>query len=482
MPGVAIAAHDPRARSSIGIVQLEATGIVRTARLLGTACAWVVVASAVAVLLGWAMGDGVVDVVMPGAVAMNPLTAVCFLVSAVATLSWREERAGARRSLAIALALAVATCGVARVVAYLIGWDVPIDRTMFSSQLDLQGVRPNRMVPNTALNFTLLGTAIALQVTGRAKPAQLLTLAAWATAFVAVTGYAYEATQLVQVASFIPMALHTAVLFLALGVAVSCSAPSTGWMAALTGTTPGGRVIRRMLAPLLIGPPVLGWLRLRGQSAGLYDTEIGVALFVGVMSLMGVALTWWAAAAVDREEAERKRAEELILQMAHFDSLTALPNRLLFEDRLRRAVARARRAKGQVAVLFLDLDGFKRINDTQGHQAGDQVLREAARRIEAGIRAVDTAARLGGDEFTVVLEQITTPSDIHVVAQRLRLSLAQPYSIDGIDSQLSVSVGASVHPRDGETVAELLLAADAAMYRAKRAGKNQVVISDGEDA
>jgi diguanylate cyclase (GGDEF)-like protein len=180
------------------------------------------------------------------------------------------------------------------------------------------------------------------------------------------------------------------------------------------------------------------------------------------------------AKAVDRGEAERRRADEITLRLAHFDGLTGLPNRLMFEDRLRRALARAERAGGTVALLFLDLDGFKEVNDVLGHGVGDQVLKQVAARIETALRSVDTAARLGGDEFTIILEQIKKLEDIQVVVQRLLLVLSEPYLVAGIEARVSASVGVSTFPTDTQVLAELMSQADAAMYRAKRAGKNQV--------
>ncbi len=220
---------------------------------------------------------------------------------------------------------------------------------------------------------------------------------------------------------------------------------------------------------------MLGWLRLQGEHAGLYDSAFGVAFLVGVMVIVGLVLTWATARVVDRGEVERRQFEAIVLRMAQFDSLTGLPNRILFEDRLRGALARAQRSGGMVALLFLDLDGFKGVNDTLGHEAGDQVLKESARRIEGALRTVDTAARLGGDEFTIVLEQVRGVEDVQVVASRLLLQLNNPYSVAGEPVALSVSVGVSLFPRDSQTATELLSLADSAMYQAKRAGKNKVV-------
>ena len=434
--------------------------------------------AAVSVLVGWQFDSSTLKSVLPGRVAMNPLTAVCFALSAAALLTWREDERGRRDRYCAGLGLMVAACGLVLLFGYLSGLHLHIDAVLFSARLQGSGGQPNRMAPNTAFNFILVGGALTALPSGRVALAQQLALGCGLVAFVALVGYAYSATSLLQVAAYIPMAVHTAALFLVVAIAIACATPAHGIVAFVTRGTPGGHVVRRMLPGVLLGPPALGWLRLQGELLGLYGPATGVAFLVGAMVAMGLALTWATARAVDLGDLERRRSAEMIQRLAHFDHLTNLPNRMLFEDRLRRAVARAHRAGATVALLFLDLDGFKQVNDRLGHDAGDQVLREAARRIQTALRTVDTAARLGGDEFTVILEQITNAEGIQTVAQRLLRLLSASYAIAGSEAHLSASVGVSVYPSDSLMPSELVSFADAAMYRAKRAGKNQVVFHE----
>ena len=441
---------------------------------MGAVCCVIAGVTAVSVLLGWQFDSATLKSMLPGRVAMNPLTAVCFALSATALLVWREDSRGARDRFCAGLGLVIATCGFVRLLGYLSGWYLPIDSVLFAARLQGGGGLANRMAPNTAFNFILIGCALAALTFQLVALAQLFALGCGLIAFVALVGYAYSATSLLQVAGYIPMAFHTAALFLLVSVSIVCATPGLGIAASITRRTPGGHVVRRMLPSLILGPPALGWLRLQGELLGLYGPAVGVAFLVAAMVAMGFALTWATARAVDRGEVERRRSDEIIQRLAHFDQLTSLPNRVLFEDRLRRAVARAHREGGAVALLFLDLDGFKQVNDRLGHDAGDQVLRDAARRIETALRTVDTAARLGGDEFTVILEHIASTEDIQTVAQRLLLLLSRSYAVAGSEAHLSASVGVSVYPGDSRVPSELLSFADAAMYRAKRAGKNQV--------
>ncbi|HTE39949.1 MAG TPA: EAL domain-containing protein, partial [Steroidobacteraceae bacterium] len=168
--------------------------------------------------------------------------------------------------------------------------------------------------------------------------------------------------------------------------------------------------------------------------------------------------------AVALTSAEREQA---LFRQAHYDSLTQLPNRLLFKDRLEQEIAHARRDTTQLAVLFIDLDRFKNINDSLGHTAGDELLRLAAARLVAELRDGDTIARLGGDEFTVILPKIKNLAEVSRICERLVGSLAAPFTLDANDYFVGASVGIAVYPACGDSVEELVRNADTAMYRAK---------------
>jgi diguanylate cyclase (GGDEF)-like protein/PAS domain S-box-containing protein len=168
----------------------------------------------------------------------------------------------------------------------------------------------------------------------------------------------------------------------------------------------------------------------------------------------------------------RKEAEEKLAYLAQFDSLTGLPNRHLFRDRLMQAMARAKRTGKAMAVLFIDLDRFKLVNDTLGHGAGDQLLKEATQRLQACMRASDTVGRFGGDEFGAVITDLAKPGDASVVAQKIIDALARPFDLDGHESYVTASIGITLFPTDGEEAGTLIMNADAAMYRAKEQGRN----------
>jgi diguanylate cyclase (GGDEF)-like protein len=167
----------------------------------------------------------------------------------------------------------------------------------------------------------------------------------------------------------------------------------------------------------------------------------------------------------------RERERDLV-QLAHQDPLTGLPNRLLFADRLGQALRRARREQRQVALLFLDLDGFKAINDSLGHPAGDRVLQEAARRLRGQVREGDTLARFGGDEFTLVLDPVERAGDAALVAEKLTQAFKRPIDLDGRPLYVTLSIGISLYPQDGIDVDTLVRNADTAMYQAKDQGRD----------
>jgi diguanylate cyclase (GGDEF)-like protein/PAS domain S-box-containing protein len=176
--------------------------------------------------------------------------------------------------------------------------------------------------------------------------------------------------------------------------------------------------------------------------------------------------------AVKLDITERKQAEERLAHLAHHDALTNLPNRPLFHDRMQQALALARRDRQRLALLYLDLDNFKPVNDTFGHAVGDQLLQEAAKRICACVRASDTVGRIGGDEFVVLLPGVEAVASGLQVAEKIRQTLRRPFVLAGQSLQISCSIGIALYPDHGSTELELSHHADLAMYHAKESGRN----------
>lgn len=171
-----------------------------------------------------------------------------------------------------------------------------------------------------------------------------------------------------------------------------------------------------------------------------------------------------------RYSIERKRAEERLTYLAQYDHLTGLVNRSLFRDRLAQAMARSKRLQQPLGIMLLDLDRFKAVNDTLGHDVGDELLKAVSERLKSCVREVDTVARMGGDEFTIILEGVASDHSVVVVAKRIIESILTVFELRGHKISVGVSIGITVYPQDDHNIDELLKHADSAMYRAKQSG------------
>ncbi|VVS92441.1 sensor domain-containing diguanylate cyclase [Desulfoluna spongiiphila] len=205
------------------------------------------------------------------------------------------------------------------------------------------------------------------------------------------------------------------------------------------------------------------------ESRGFLVKLLGMA---GVLFLASVLPAFLLAQARIRQAMDRRA----LIKMANFDTLTGLANRALFLDRLGHTLKRARRYHVRCALLFIDLDGFKSVNDTLGHEAGDEVLVETGARLRQAVRESDMVARHGGDEFTVILPEVREPADAVAVAEKVLAVLSRPFQAAGRERTIGASIGIGVFPEAGTTVDALLNQADSAMYEAKAGGKNRWVL------
>jgi diguanylate cyclase (GGDEF)-like protein len=580
------------------------------------------------VLYGWALHIEILKTLLPGLVTMKANTAVGIILSGASLWLLLPADSGAKRKNAARfLALLVVMIGTATLAEYVFGTNLGIDQLLFNDPEGSLGTSsPGRLAPTTATAFMALGLALMLldyKTRRGRRPAQVLSLWGGLIAMVALTGYVYHTNVVYKVFLYTKVALHTAVALGLLSSAIFFARPRTGIAGDLTREGSGSVVARRFLPAVFLLPIFLGWICLREEIAGMYGSELGLALYATVNMVIFAVLVWWNAltlnkeydhrsqaevenrqlndklesrvaertrsaellserlalatavakvgvwdwdlvngtltwdatmfeiygfppvfpmlyekwaATVDREDlpvveamlqktrddkaegsaefrilagggslrnisvieravldehanvariigvnmdiTERKQTEGILrnseARMTHsaqHDFLTGLPNRLLLNDRVNRAIAMAPRHKKKVAVLFLDLDGFKHINDSLGHPTGDKLLQSVAARLSACVRSADTVSRQGGDEFVVLLAEVEHEEDPAITAKRMLGAVSEPHCIDQHDLHVTTSIGVSVYPDDGLDAETLIKNADTAMYQAKETGR-----------
>ena len=216
---------------------------------------------------------------------------------------------------------------------------------------------------------------------------------------------------------------------------------------------------------------------LREAASGLPAMSLIDNGFLWILGLGGIA---FGRQRLTVQVERRERAEARIRHLANHDELTTLPNRNLFFERLKRSIARSNRSGLRTALMFVDLDGFKEINDTLGHDAGDKLLIEIAQRLMGTVREIDTVARIGGDEFAVIISDLPNMDVAARIANQILVELNLPFRLPQDDVDIGASIGISFYPDDGDNSEDLLRAADMAMYEVKNLGKNGFSFVSGE--
>ena len=421
------------------------------------------------VLFGWWQDVELLKRVVPGLVAMNPATAVGFICLGIAlTLLAHPDRSLSTRRIAKAFASIALAIAILKLLALVTNLDLGIDRVLFPDKLlSADGGLPNQMAPNTALNFLLL--SVALLMVDRAYR-QFLALATAVISLLALTGYTYDVQFFYGIGSYIPMALHTALTFFVVATGILCARPRSGIMAVIASNSSGGALLRRLLPAIIVLPVVLGWLRTIAQRGRLFDTHFGLWLLMVTIMIVMVALVAWNARLLFRADLDHATTERTLAWHAMHDPLTRLPNRLMFIEELTKALER-----GTVAVLFIDLDRFKVINDSLGHLIGDQLLIAAGKRISEVLDEQQIVARIGGDEFTVLLPDVDNVEQAVDVARKIDSAFQSPFVLKPHQVFTAVSIGVALSEKN-ETPLDVIRHADIAMYHAKARGRARHVI------
>lgn len=376
----------------------------RLLRLTSAACASTTAALGAVGLFGWAWGIDPLVRVSPGLVPIVPITAFALVILGLSILTFEAGYRGPWASRAWrSLTLVPLAVGAVALIERTVGGPTWVGRLLFAERLaTTPGSAEGRPALATALALFLIASALLLARRGRLRRmvATAALAVAGATAGIALNAYSLvPAAEVYRVGLFADMALHTALgLLLATLGALTAGGPR-GLTGLLTRDSAGGRVARRVLPALLLMPAVTSGLVHAGSGAGIYSVELERSLSVVAVTIAMALVFWPAALRIDRADRGRATAERLSLT----DPLSGLANRRGLEMRLATAQAEAEATGEPYAVVALDADGLKRVNDTLGHDAGDEVIRGIADALESALRPLDTAARVGGDEFIVLL-------------------------------------------------------------------------------
>ncbi|CAH1211072.1 membrane hypothetical protein [Candidatus Nitrotoga sp. BS] len=426
-----------------------------------------------AVLVGWLFDISVIKAMIPNLKGMKVNAAISF-VAAGGSLWMLQDSARSRpgKWMGMLLALVVVAISAATLAEQISGMDFGIDEILIhgDSLVSSKGEQPGRMSPVTALCFFLTG--FSLLTLGALCPkspawAWWLALPILLLSLVVLAGYAYGTKSLYTVAGFTTIPLHAAITFFLLSLSLLAANSSYKFTKLMTSDTAGGYALRRMLPSLILGIFIAGWLRLKGEEAGWYDVHFGVALMVLLTTLIGSTLITWIAKNLHDLDIDQRQ------KLATHDYLTGLVLPGLAMDKLEIVLHAARNSSKKVALLFIDLDGFKSINDTFGHEAGDYVLKVVADRLQKAIRHFDTPARVGGDEFLVILDNLSDEQMAAEIAGRIISAISQPIEYSGDSLSVGASIGIGLFPDNATDARSLRRVADQAMYAVKRSGKNR---------
>jgi diguanylate cyclase (GGDEF)-like protein len=448
-------------------------------RSFSSIAAIAVISIGLLVLLSWALGLEGVKSVVPGTPSMKSNTAVCMVLAGVALLlAFRQ--APWYLLIARLCAYAVLVIALLTLSQYLFAYDLGIDQWPFKEPPgSVATYHPGRMSPNTGINFIFDSIALLLLLRTSRRgyaAAQVLAVLTGLLSLLALIGYFYQITSFLGRGMSTQMAVNSALAFMLFSGGLLLARPDHGFMKALTSSQAGGRMARGLTFAVVVVPVALALVIALGENIGFYNHGVEVSLLIGSSILVLLFIVWSNARSLNDTDIIRREMEAALQHQAFHDSLTSLPNRALFMDRLAHALTRSYRQRSRVAVLFLDLDNLKRVNDSFGHKAGDQLLVTVGQRLQSCLRPEDTVARLGGDEFTVLLENIDDLAGAIEVADRISLQFQSPIVLGEHEVFVGVSIGVALQNDVHEAPDELLRNADAAMYQAKRKGKARLAI------
>jgi diguanylate cyclase (GGDEF)-like protein len=433
------------------------------------------------VLVGWILDVPTLKSVAPGVVSMKPNTAIGFILIGLALRLLRdgEPRRGFRVASQSIAGLVAVVAALTLAEGFL---DVDLGIDHLFRDTDPFAYPPGRPAPHAALAFLFVGLWLTLLPSGSERVRRIrnwVSAIACLIALQAAIGYLYGATYQYRGSRVTPMAIPTMATFVVVCVGILVTRPREGFMGLMTSAGAGGAIARRTLPAVLGFPLLLGYVRLMAQErwhlVGLRD---GVSILAGgTVTVLGV-LIFLVARSLDEADADRRLLEKRLQALAERDPLTNLYNRRRFDEALERELAMAARDEHELGLMIIDLDGLKKINDSVGHAAGDEVIVATARALSDQLRITDWIARLGGDEFGVVLHR-TDRHAAEIVADKLvRAVRAAAQETRGPELKFTISAGLVLADSQSGASSTLKAAADEAMYRAKAEGGDRYVVAE----
>lgn len=437
----------------------------------------VVAALGLAALLGWMFDLPLLRSLLPGHVAMKANTAIGMVLAGIALAScvrpaWLPLKVSGLASLAVAL------LGAATLLQFGTGIHLGIDDLLFADpEAQRVGRAPGRMSELTAVSFVLVGS-IGMMACKRlgAGLGQVLALLLLVIALFALSSYGYAmGTESGRVA-VTPLGINTSICVFLLALGWLASQPGSGLARVLASPGLGGELARRTLAPALVAPVLVAFFAQLALARGWLSVGATVTWMAVASGLFVAGLVWWGSSLLDRLEREREHSRRLEAS-AHTDELTGVGNRRAFDEALTALLARRAKGGSPLCLLMIDLDYFKRYNDSHGHLAGDQALRLAGALLRAALRPGDIAARYGGEEFAVLLPGVDAERAL-MVAERL----VRDFRIaDWPHEPVTISVGVA-EASQGEAPQSLVARADAALYAAKAEGRDRATVAHSGSA
>ncbi|WP_350432930.1 GGDEF domain-containing protein [Shewanella sp. H8] len=397
--------------------------------------------------------------------ATNPLTAICMIFIGLGLLSTLNKK---NQKLQYLLGIVVIIITVANISDFIFNANLSTHITPFYSQvlLDQELGKPNDLGINSALMFLGLGFSLTLFHFNKLTAAQLIAFITLAIPMISITGYAYGLNEF-----YGKMSLLTASTGVAFSIATLALTANIGAVKAILSPYIGGRIARLQTICGYAIPSILGYLLVKSLNSAGIDS---FGLYVVTICWFIILMVSISAIFQERVDIERRKGEQLLSIAAMSDNLTGLANRRKFLDFGQEAIERIKRTRKQVWILMIDIDYFKRINDTAGHAMGDKVLIAVSQTLKESVRIVDLVSRMGGEEFSIILIDADIKG-VELVAEKIRSNVGN-MQVEGwtnLHGAVNISIGCGLN--DGnQTLDETLKDADGALYQAKNNGRNQV--------